>query len=136
MPIFSPAPQDPESAKPPFNRRKTDGVPLSIIARDMLITGDLETQGVLKVEGRIRGTIRAAQQVIVSPGATIEGDLHTREAVIAGAVQGAINAAERVELQATGVVTGDITTPRIAVLEGGKVSGAVKMRDDETGATG
>jgi cytoskeletal protein CcmA (bactofilin family) len=68
--------------------------------------------------------------VIVSPGATIEGDLHTKEAVIAGEVQGTINASERVELQASALVKGDIATPRIAILEGGRVTGAVKMTDE------
>lgn len=131
MAIFSTSDPDAnEGAKPPFNRRKGDGVPLSIIARDMNITGDMDTQGVVKVEGRVKGTIRAAAQVIVSPGATIEGDLHTKEAVIAGEVQGTINASERVELQASALVKGDIATPRIAILEGGRVTGAVKMTDE------
>ncbi len=118
---------DAEPAKPPFNRRKGDGIPLSIVARDMTITGDMVTEGVVKVEGRVNGTIKATAQVIVSPGAVIEGDLHTKEAVIAGEVQGTIRASERVELQATGVVRGDIHTPRISVVEGGRVSGEVDM---------
>jgi cytoskeletal protein CcmA (bactofilin family) len=42
---------------------------------------------------------------------------------VAGQVSGAIMARERVELQATAVVAGDIHTPRIAVVEGAKVSG-------------
>jgi cytoskeletal protein CcmA (bactofilin family) len=57
----------------------------------------------------------------------IEGDLHTLEAVVAGQVSGAIIARERVELQATAVVQGDIHTPRIAIVEGARVSGEVKM---------
>jgi cytoskeletal protein CcmA (bactofilin family) len=63
----------------------------------------------------------------VTQGAVIEGDLHTQEAVIAGQVNGAIYASDRVELQATGVVNGDIVTARIAIVEGAKVTGEVKM---------
>jgi len=133
MAIFSnPTPESGEGAKPPFNRRKGDGVPLSIIAKDMTVTGDIETQGVLKVEGRVKGTIRAAAQVIISPGATIEGDLHTKEAVVAGEIQGTITASERVELQASALVRGDIATPRIAILEGGRVTGEVNMTESRT----
>jgi cytoskeletal protein CcmA (bactofilin family) len=47
--------------------------------------------------------------------------------VIAGQVSGGIHAKERVELQATAVVSGDILTPRIAIVEGARVSGEVKM---------
>ena len=130
MAIFSSAAPEGEPAKAPFNRRKGDGVPLSIVARDMTITGDLQTEGVVKVEGRVTGTIRATSQIIISPGATIEGDLITNEAVVAGEVQGTIRASDRVELQASAFVRGDIYTPRISVLEGGRVSGEVNMSAD------
>jgi len=138
MAIFSSAAPEGEPAKPPFNRRKGDGVPLSIVARDMTITGDMQTEGVVKVEGRVTGTIRATSQIIVSPGAMIEGDLITNEAVVAGEVQGTIRASDRVELQASAFVRGDIYTPRISVLEGGRVSGEVNMSADplSAGSTG
>ena len=110
-----------------LRRRRTDQIPFSIIASDMTVIGDLETEGVVRVEGRVRGTVRVGSQVLVTAGAVIEGDLHTQEAVVAGQVSGAIVARERVELQATAVVAGDIHTPRIAIVEGAKVSGEVKM---------
>jgi cytoskeletal protein CcmA (bactofilin family) len=110
-----------------LRRRRSDQIPFSIIAADMTVIGDLETEGVVRVEGRVRGTVRVGGQVLVAAGAVIEGDLHTQEAVVAGQVSGAIIARERVELQATAVVTGDIHTPRIAVVEGAKVSGEIKM---------
>jgi cytoskeletal protein CcmA (bactofilin family) len=110
-----------------LRRRRTDQIPFSIIASDMTVIGDLETEGVVRVEGRVRGAVRVGAQVLVAVGAVIEGDLHTQEAVVAGQVSGNIVARERVELQATAVVTGDIHTPRIAIVEGAKVSGEVKM---------
>lgn len=112
-----------------LRRRKSDQMPFSIIAKDMAIVGDLETEGVVRIEGRIRGTVRAGSQVLVGQGAQLEGDLHTREAVIGGEVVGSIHAAERVELQATASVTGNIHTPRIAVMEGGRVSGEVRIQE-------
>lgn len=115
-----------------LRRRRSDQIPFSIIASDMTVIGDLETEGVVRVEGRVRGTVRAAAQVLVAVGAVIEGDLHTQEAVVAGTVTGAIVARERIELQGTAVVSGDIHTPRIAIVEGAKVSGEVKM--DVSGA--
>ena len=117
-----------------LKRRRTDQIPFSIIASDMTVIGDLETEGVVRIEGRVKGTVRVGGQVLVAAGAVIEGDLHTQEAVVAGQVSGAIMARERVELQATAVVAGDIHTPRIAVVEGARVSGEVKM-DAGTGAT-
>lgn len=110
-----------------LRRRRTDQIPFSIIASDMTVVGDLETEGVVRIEGRVRGTVRVGSQVLVAAGAVIEGDLHTQEAVVAGQVSGAIMARERVELQATAIVAGDIHTPRIAIVEGARVTGEVKM---------
>ena len=125
MGIFSGPARDEKGNE--LKRRRTDQIPFSIIASDMTVIGDLETDGVVRIEGRIRGTVRVGSQVLVAQGAVIEGDLHTQEAVIAGQVSGAIHASERVELQATAMVAGDILTPRISIVEGGRVSGEVKM---------
>lgn len=115
-----------------LRRRRTDQIPFSIIASDMTVIGDLETEGVVRIEGRVRGTVRVGSQVLVAAGAVIEGDLHTQEAVVAGQVSGAIMARERVELQASAIVAGDIHTPRIAIVEGARVTGEVKMDHSAT----
>lgn len=116
-----------EGGGEPPRRRASDQMPLSIIAHDLTVTGDLDAAGVVKIEGKVQGTIRAASQVLIAPGAVVVGDIHTKEAVVGGEVRGTIHATERVELQATAVVLGDIVTPRIAVLEGGRVTGEVRM---------
>ena len=115
-----------------LRRRRTDQIPFSIIASDMTVVGDLETEGVVRIEGRVKGTVRVGSQVLVAAGAVIEGDLHTQEAVVAGQVSGAIMARERVELQASAIVAGDIHTPRIAIVEGARVTGEVKMDPSAT----
>jgi cytoskeletal protein CcmA (bactofilin family) len=128
MSLFTPShPRDEQGNE--LRRRKSDQMPFSIIAKDMSVVGDLDTEGVVRIEGRIRGTVRAASQVLVGQGAQLEGDMHTREAVIGGEVVGTIHASERVELQATASVTGNIHTPRIAVMEGGRVSGEVRIEE-------
>ena len=125
MGIFSNPARDEQGKE--LKRRKTDQIPFSIIASDMTVIGDLETEGVVRIEGRVRGTVRVGSQVLVAQGAVIDGDLHTQEAVISGQVSGAIHARERVELQASAMVAGDILTPRISIIEGARVSGEVKM---------
>ena len=131
MGIFSSPARDDKGNE--LKRRRTDQVPFSIIASDMTVIGDLETEGVVRIEGTVKGTVKVGSQVLVAQGAVIEGDLHTQEAVIAGQVSGAIHARERIELQATALVTGDIFTPRISIVEGARVTGEVKM--DAKGAT-
>lgn len=118
------------NSKPPAGEspaRRGESPQLTIVAQGTEISGDITAQGVVKVEGRIEGSIKAAAQVLVAKGGVVRGDIYTREAVLGGHVRGSIHAEERVEVQATALVEGDIVTRRIQVAEGGQVNGAISM---------
>jgi cytoskeletal protein CcmA (bactofilin family) len=100
---------------------------LSIIAQGMRAVGELITDGVVKVEGTVEGTIRAQREVLVAKGGNVEGDIHSREAVIGGGVSGSIFAEERVEVQQGSTVKGDISTKKLIIQEGGEVNGQIRM---------
>lgn len=100
---------------------------LSIIGAGMTVRGDIETAGVVKVEGTVEGHVQAKHQVLVAKGGLVHGNIETREAVIGGIVNGGIRAVERVEIQPGAAVHGDITTRRIAVAEGGSLNGQIRM---------
>ncbi|HUF26684.1 MAG TPA: polymer-forming cytoskeletal protein [Gemmatimonadaceae bacterium] len=100
---------------------------LSIIAAGMVVLGDIESNGVVKVEGRVEGTIRAARQVLIGRQGEVKGDVDTPEAVIGGKVEGRITTTERIEIQATALVDGDVFTKAILILEGGRINGTVRM---------
>lgn len=107
---------------------------LSVVAPGMCVKGDLETNGVVKVEGRIEGSVSAARQVLVSKGGEVDGQIRTREAVIGGSVTGPIFADERIEIQNTARINGDLATKRILLHEGGEVNGELKMTASPTPA--
>jgi len=100
---------------------------LSIIGAGMTVHGDLDANGVVKIEGTVDGNVTAASQVLVAKGGSVQGDVDTTEAVVGGTVSGAIRARERVEIQSGASVHGDITTRRIAVAEGGTLNGLIRM---------
>ncbi|MFN0177527.1 MAG: polymer-forming cytoskeletal protein [Gemmatimonadales bacterium] len=111
----------------PAPSRRGDANAMSIIASDMVITGNLSAVGVVRIEGRVQGSVSAQNQILLSTGGVVEGDLDTREAVLAGEVHGTVSASERVEVQSSAVVHGDIVTPRLLIQEGGRVNGAIRM---------
>jgi cytoskeletal protein CcmA (bactofilin family) len=108
---------------------------LSIIAQGMRVVGELITEGVVKVEGTVEGTIRARREVLVAKGGHVDGDIHTREAVIGGQVSGSILAEERVEVQQGSTVTGDISTKKLVIQEGGEVNGQLRMGEVTPGGS-
>jgi cytoskeletal protein CcmA (bactofilin family) len=121
-----------------FNKPTTEKVPmrndspspeagLSVIASGMKIVGDIESTGVVKIEGIVEGAIRGARQLLLGRQGTVHGDIRAHEVVIGGNVIGTIVAEERVEIQGTSKVQGDIHTKSIVVLEGGVINGTVRM---------
>jgi cytoskeletal protein CcmA (bactofilin family) len=100
---------------------------LSIIAAGMRITGDIETSGVIKVDGEINGSITGAKQVLLGRGGMVRGNVSGGEVVVGGSVEGSVAAAERLELQSTATVNGDIDSRSIVVLEGARINGLVRM---------
>jgi cytoskeletal protein CcmA (bactofilin family) len=118
---------------PPSGERRRARDPqggLSIVARDLTIAGDLQAEGVIRIEGRVVGNVHAGDQVLLSEGAIVEGDIVAREAVIGGRVHGSITGGERVELQTSAIVHGDIVTRRLLIQEGGSVNGSMKMEGE------
>src|SRR5262249_48683524 len=87
-----------------FSRRpapKPNPVPTgySVLDTDMTVHGDVETDGPLRVDGRLEGSILRADLVVIGVGASVVGDVIAREVMIGGAVTGNVSATARVELQ-------------------------------------
>lgn len=106
---------------------------ISIIGQGMTIVGDCQTDGTIRVEGRVEGTIRAGKSVVVGRSGEVVGDIYTQDAVISGKVSGSIVAESRLELQATCSVEGEIRSRRILLDEGGRFNGSVQMNDEALG---
>ena len=108
------------------NNQSREGV-ISIIGPGMHVVGDCETEGTLRIEGRVEGTVRAGKAVVVGKDGTVEGDITTQDAVVGGRVDGTITAESRLELQATCVIDGEVRARRIQLDEGGRVNGNIQV---------
>lgn len=106
--------------------RGTEDV-VSIVGPGMTITGDCHTEGTLRVEGRVEGTVRSSKAVVVGEEGEVVGDIHTQDAVVAGRVEGSIVAESRIELQESANIKGDIRCRRVKLEEGGFVDGRIEM---------
>lgn len=123
-----------------FSRRDASPIPstnFSVLDSHITVSGDLETDGALRIDGRLEGTIRRADLVVIGEGASIVGDVTAREILVGGAVTGNIFAAQRTELQSSGIVAGDIRSAAILIHEGGVVQGRLYIHPiSTTGETG
>jgi cytoskeletal protein CcmA (bactofilin family) len=107
---------------------------ISIIGPGMRVVGDCETDGTLRIEGRVEGTVRAGKAVVVGKDGSVHGDLMTQDAIIGGRCNGTIVAESRLELQATCIVEGEIRARRLKLDEGGQINGSVHVGEIKPGA--
>ena len=106
---------------------------MSIIGPGMRIKGDLVTEGTVRIEGTIEGTIRAGKAVVIGKEGEVIGDVFTQDAVVGGRVRGTLTAESRLELQATAQIEGQISAraQHLVLEEGCRFNGQVQMVGDE-----
>ncbi len=102
---------------------------VSIIGPGMKLVGNCDTEGTLRIEGSVEGTVRAGKAIVVGKDGHVKGDLFTQDAIIGGTVKGTIVAESRLELQTTCIVEGEIRARRVKLDEGGQVRGNVQVGD-------
>lgn len=100
---------------------------ISIIGPGMTVVGDCETDGTLRIEGRVEGTIRAGKAVVVGKEGEVDGKIFTQDAVLGGRVSGSINAASRLEVQATARIDAEVRARRMQLEEGAELNGSLTM---------
>lgn len=100
----------------------------SVLDARIIIRGDIETEGTLRVDGRLEGNIIRASSVVIGTSGVVVGNVSAVEMVICGAVHGNIEVEKRVELESTANVVGDLAADTILVHEGGTVRGRLLVR--------
>jgi cytoskeletal protein CcmA (bactofilin family) len=103
---------------------------ISIIGPGMTIVGNVETDGTVRIEGTVEGSIKAGKAVVIGKQGLVSGDISTQDAVISGRVDGTLIAASRLELQATCHIDGEVHTRRMQLEEGAVLNGNVHMGQD------
>jgi cytoskeletal protein CcmA (bactofilin family) len=113
--------------------RKINGVPTrSVIDAWLLITGNLQSDGEVQVDGQIHGDIRCAH-LTVGKDAHVAGNITAEEVVVRGKVTGAIRA-NRVILQDTAQVESEIVHKKLSIEEGATFEGSSRRCEDPLSA--
>lgn len=103
----------------------------TVIGRDSALEGTIESNGEVRIDGTVKGAIRAVL-CVVGPEGLVEGGIHGEEVRIAGRVTGPIRA-RHVHLLRGAQVDGDIVNQTLSVDGGAEINGAVWRSDDPLG---
>jgi cytoskeletal protein CcmA (bactofilin family) len=103
----------------------------SVIGRDLVIMGQqivIVTQGILQVDGEVRGDLRG-KEVIVGEHGRVTGTVAAESVQVRGTVHGAIRGLS-VTLLPTAKVEGDIHHQTLSITEGAVFDGRVRRPKD------
>jgi len=99
-------------------------VPPSIISTDLIITGNLLSEGEIQIDGTVRGDIRT-KDLLVGETALIQGEIIAESIRVHGRVDGQIKA-QNVSLAKTAHVVGDILHDNLSIETGAFLEGHCK----------
>ena len=97
------------------------------IAKGTRIQGDIKTEGVLRIDGTLIGSVESTGKLVVGPSGKIEGSIRCNSANISGEVKAKIIVKELLALQASAKLQGEITTGKLAIEPGATFSGSCSM---------
>ncbi|RJP64292.1 MAG: polymer-forming cytoskeletal protein [Candidatus Abyssobacteria bacterium SURF_17] len=105
----------------------------SVIGSDLIVRGEIQSLGTLRVDGQVEGKITAGGSIIIGEKGTVKADITADYIIIGGTVKGDITAREKVELVSTGRLYGNVYTKpaKFVVSEGSIFDGGCTMSQGE-----
>lgn len=87
----------------------------SLIGTGTTITGDIVSNGDVRIDGVLKGNIRGSARVVIGESGMVEGDVEGLQADIMGKVQGKIFVRELLNLRGSAVIKGDIRAGKLQI---------------------
>jgi cytoskeletal protein CcmA (bactofilin family) len=94
---------------------------------DAEVTGKLSFATPTRIEGKLKGELRASDLLVIGPQAIVHASVHAEKLVVLGEVRGQVQGASRIEICSGGRLFGDIETRCLVVQEGATFEGRSKM---------
>ena len=104
----------------------------NLIGNGTVFKGDIESNGDIRIDGRLIGSVKSNGKISVGQTGIIEGDLTCKQAEISGVVKGNINTEELTALKSTSKVEVDLNTKQLLIEVGAQFTGKCSMGQQST----
>jgi len=102
------------------------------LGADTSVSGRLSFTVPTRIDGKLRGEVRASDLLVVGEEGFVEGIVRALKLIVLGEVRGDVRGAERVEIGPGGRVTGTVETNSLVVKEGGCLDGDCRISPART----
>ncbi len=103
----------------------------SIVGDGTKFVGDLELNGLLRIDGDFIGNIRTEGKVLIGKNGRAECTIVADTVVIGGVVKGDIISKGKVVILSTGMLIGNVSTPRLISEDGVILNGLCMISNPE-----
>ena len=100
---------------------------VNAIGQGSVINGDISTEGDLRIDGTLTGSITTKGRLVLGESGLVEGNVFCQNALIAGTLKAKIQVSELLSLTSTANLLGDIVTAKLAIEPGANFSGSCSM---------
>lgn len=91
------------------------------------INGDINSNGDIRIDGSIVGSVNCKGKLILGASGSVQGDIICANAELSGSVKGNVHVAELLNLKSSATVNGEISTGKLSIEPGANFSGTCVM---------
>lgn len=110
---------------------ETDNTAINLISNGTEITGDIKSNGDIRVDGLLTGNLTTKGKVVIGPTGKIKGEVYCKNSEVSGTVEGRICVSQLLTLKVDSRILGDIVTFKLSIEPGAKFTGNCKMSESE-----
>ncbi len=99
----------------------------NIIGKGTVVEGNIETQGNIRIEGKVNGSVKSKSKIVLGQSSFIDGNIVAQNAELSGEVKGVVEISEQLTLRPSSRIDGDIITNKLIVESGATFNGGCKM---------
>jgi cytoskeletal protein CcmA (bactofilin family) len=99
----------------------------NVLVKGTTIEGKIVSEGDIRIDGIVRGSIDCKAKIVIGPTGVIDGDITCQNALIEGKFDGKLIVKEMLSLRGTAQVTGDVSTQKLVVEAGALFNVNCKM---------
>lgn len=104
----------------------------NIIGEGSTLTGNLNSSGNIRLEGKVKGDITSSSKVACGETSIVDGNVTADNAEIAGKVTGKVTVKDLLILKSSAKIQGDISTNNLVIESGASFNGACAMGTEES----
>ena len=100
---------------------------INLIGAGTAIEGDIRSNGDIRIDGTVYGSVSSKARVVIGATGIIEGDVNSQNADVSGTIKGKTTIAELLFLKSSSKIIGDIVTGKLVVEVGASFTGSCNM---------